>query len=222
MVPGPRVYSTGPGVGYWMYNLKSLGANQKCAEAIQQVLNKYAIQLRCIWVRKIVNTVSGLNQWLRRSRNWMPTTEGGSGFQIEIWHSYLMAILGQWACEFPIYHYNYSDVPTRTIAKSKMAVYPQPCFVAYGGLGRKTIITPPESPLHDPKLNRFTPYEELNLKLRRRRWIWGGWLQPEDHVFWGSCKRNQSKLVRPRRPLGRCRFTWYSCKAWVTLGTMGQ
>ena len=24
MIPGPRIYSTGPGVGYWGYNIKSL------------------------------------------------------------------------------------------------------------------------------------------------------------------------------------------------------
>ena len=33
------------------------------------------------------------------------------------------------------------------------------------------------------KLNRFTPYEELNAKARRRAGGLGGWFAPEDHVF---------------------------------------
>jgi len=40
-----------------------------------------------------------------------------------------------------------------------------------------------ESPLKDPKLNRFTPYEELSAKSRRRASGLGGWFTPEDHVF---------------------------------------
>ncbi|MFY8046361.1 MAG: hypothetical protein ACOVOS_07300, partial [Chitinophagaceae bacterium] len=38
-------------------------------------------------------------------------------------------------------------------------------------------------PVHDPKLNRFTPYEELSGKARRRAGGLGGWFTPEDHVF---------------------------------------
>ena len=42
MIPGPRVYSTGPGVGFWMYNLKSLEQTKKRPQAILEVL-QYAI-----------------------------------------------------------------------------------------------------------------------------------------------------------------------------------
>jgi hypothetical protein len=71
---------------------------------------------------------------------------------------------------------------TKTIAESKMAVTPT-LLVAYGGPWAENYYYTTESPLHDPKLNRFTPYEELNSKARRRAGGLGGWFAPEDHVF---------------------------------------
>ena len=63
---------------------------------------------------------------------------------------------------FPLY----KDV-TQTIAKSKMAYTPT-LLVAYGGPWAENFYYTTESPLHDPKLNHFTPYNELNEKARRR------------------------------------------------------
>jgi hypothetical protein len=78
---------------------------------------------------------------------------------------------------FPLFN----DV-TRTIGESKMAYTPT-LLVAYGGPWAENYYYTTESPLKDPKLNRFTPYEEINSKARRRAAGLGGWFTPEDHVF---------------------------------------
>jgi hypothetical protein len=61
--------------------------------------------------------------------------------------------------------------------------YTPTLLVAYGGPWAENYYYTTESPLHDVKLNRFTPYNELNEKARRRVGNLGGWFAPEDHVF---------------------------------------
>jgi hypothetical protein len=108
----------------------------------------------------------------------MPTTEGGLDYKLNMTqmfdgypgHEHSIPI-------FPLY----KDV-TKTIAESKMAVTPT-LLVAYGGPWAENYYYTTESPVKDPKLNRFTPYEELSAKARRRTGGLGGWFTPEDHVF---------------------------------------
>ncbi|MEN2280907.1 amidohydrolase family protein [Algoriphagus sp. SE2] len=174
MVPGPRVYSTGPGVGYWMYNLKSLDQTKNVLKQYSKYYNTHYIKMYLVGNRQH-------RQWVimaAKEQELMPTTEGGLDFKLNM----TQLIDGYPGHEHSIpIHPLYQDV-TKTIAESKMAVTPT-LLVAYGGPWAENYYYTTESPLHDPKLNRFTPYEELNSKARRRAGGLGGWFAPEDHVF---------------------------------------
>jgi hypothetical protein len=174
VVPGPRVYSTGPGVGYWMYNLKSL-------EQTKSVLKQYSKYYNTQYIKMYLVGNRQHRQWVimaAKEQQLMPTTEGGLDYKLNMTqlfdgypgHEHSIPV-------FPLY----SDV-TQTIAKSKMAYTPT-LLVAYGGPWAENYYYTTESPLHDVKLNRFTPYNELNEKARRRVGNLGGWFAPEDHVF---------------------------------------
>ncbi|MDA0313889.1 MAG: amidohydrolase family protein [Bacteroidetes bacterium] len=174
VVPGPRVYSTGPGVGYWMYNLKSL-------EQTKSVLKQYSKYYNTQYIKMYLVGNREHRQWVimaAKEQQLMPTTEGGLDYKLNMTqlfdgypgHEHSIPV-------FPLY----SDV-TQTIAKSKMAYTPT-LLVAYGGPWAENYYYTTESPLHDEKLNRFTPYNELNKKARRRVGSLGGWFAPEDHVF---------------------------------------
>ena len=174
MIPGPRVYSTGPGVGYWMYNLKSL-------EQTKSVLKQYSKYYNTQYIKMYLVGNRQHRQWVimaAKEQKLMPTTEGGLDYKLNMTqlfdgypgHEHSIPV-------FPLY----KDV-TQTVAKSKMAYTPT-LLVAYGGPWAENFYYTTESPLHDPKLNHFTPYNELNEKARRRVGGLGGWFAPEDHVF---------------------------------------
>jgi Tol biopolymer transport system component len=173
-IPGPRIYSTGPGVGYWMYNLKSL-------EQTRNVLKQYSKYYNTQYIKMYLVGNRQHRQWVimaAKEQKLMPTTEGGLDYKLNMTqlfdgypgHEHAIPI-------FPLY----KDV-TKTIAESKMAYTPT-LLVAYGGPWAENFYYTTESPVHDPKLNRFTPYEELSAKARRRVGGLGGWFTPEDHVF---------------------------------------
>lgn len=173
-VPGPRVYSTGPGVGFWMYNLKDL-------EQTRSVLKQYSKYYNTQYIKMYLVGNRQHRQWVimaAKEQQLMPTTEGGLDYKLNITqlfdgypgHEHSIPV-------FPVH----GDL-ARTIAESKMAVTPT-LLVAYGGPWAENYFYTTESPLNDPKLNRFTPYEELSGKARRRVGALGGWFTPEDHVF---------------------------------------
>jgi hypothetical protein len=174
MVPGPRVYSTGPGVGYWMYNLKSLDQTKNVLKQYSKYYNTQYIKMYLVGNRQH-------RQWVimaAKEQQLMPTTEGGLDFKLNM--TQLFDGYPGHEHAIPI-HPLYGDV-TKTIAESKMAYTPT-LLVAYGGPWAENYYYTTESPLQDPKLKRFTPYNELNSKARRRTGGLGGWFAPEDHVF---------------------------------------
>ena len=173
-MPGPRVYSTGPGVGYWMYNLKSL-------EQTRNVLKQYSKYYNTQYIKMYLVGNRQHRQWVimaAKEQKLMPTTEGGLDYKLNI--TQLFDGYPGHEHAIPVYPL-YSDV-TKTIAESKMNVTPT-LLVAYGGPWAENYYYATESPLADAKLNRFTPYEELSGKARRRAGGLGGWFTPEDHVF---------------------------------------
>lgn len=174
MVPGPRVYSTGPGVGFWMYNLKSL-------DQAKSVLKQYSKYYNTQYIKMYLVGNRQHRQWVimaAKEQELMPTTEGGLDYKLNM--TQLFDGYPGHEHSIPVYPL-YSDV-TRTIAESKMAYTPT-LLVSYGGPWAENFYYTTESPLHDPKLNRFTPYNEMNSKARRRVGGLGGWFAPEDHVF---------------------------------------
>jgi len=170
MMEGPRIYSTGPGVGYWGYNIKDSAQ----AETILQQYSKY---YHTKYIKMYLTGNRQQRQWIimaAKNQQILPTTEGGLDFKFNMTnlldgypgHEHAIPI-------YPLYH----DV-IKTIADSKMAVTPT-LIVSYGGPWAENYYYETEKPYHDKKLQYFTPYEELAEKSRRRP----GWFMDEEQVF---------------------------------------
>ncbi|MEO1652292.1 MAG: amidohydrolase family protein, partial [Bacteroidota bacterium] len=170
MMPGPRVYSTGPGVGFWAYNLKSY-------EQTEKVLKQYSKYYNTKTIKMYLTGNRQQRQWIimaAREQELMPTTEGGLDYKLNL----TQLIDGYPGHEHAIpVHPIYGDL-IKAIAASKMCVTPT-LLVAYGGPWAENYFYATEQPYHDKKLQYFTPYRELAAKSRRR----GSWFMPEEHVF---------------------------------------
>lgn len=170
MMHGPRVYSTGPGVGYWAYNIKSL-------EHAKDVLKQYSQYYNTKYIKMYVVGNRQQRQWVimaAKELKLMPTTEGSLDFKMNM--TQLLDGYPGHEHSFPIYPI-YKDVIEST-SFSKMAVTPT-LLVSYGGPWAENYYYSRENPYHDKKMQYFTPYEELASKSRRRP----GWFMDEEHVF---------------------------------------
>ena len=176
---GPRVYSTGPGVGYWGYNVKD------SAQA-ESILKQYSKYYNTQYIKMYLTGNRQARQWIinaAKNQKLMPTTEGGLDFKLNMTnlldgypgHEHSIPI-------FPLY----KDV-TKVIADAKMAVTPT-LLVAYGGPWAENYFYENDNPYGDKKLQFFTPYEELAQKSRRR----ATWFLPEEHVFQKHAKSMKS------------------------------
>ena len=168
---GPRVYSTGPGVGYWMYNIKS-------QEEANDVLKQYSEYYDTKTIKMYLAGNRQIRQWIitaAKEQGLMPTTEGALDFKLNV----TQVIDGYPGHEhsFPIYPL-YKDFLT-LMAESK-TVYTPTLLVAYGGPWAENYWYATEDVQGDEKLNYFTPKSELDAKSRRRN---AGWFMDEEHVF---------------------------------------
>ncbi|MDN4166585.1 amidohydrolase family protein [Cytophagales bacterium LB-30] len=169
-IPGPRVYSTGPGVGFWMYNIKDLEHAKKVLKQYSEYYNTKTIKMYLVGNRQ-------QRQWVImacKELGLMPTTEGGLDFKLNM--TQLLDGYPGHEHALPIYPI-YKDV-VKTVAESKMAVTPT-LLVSYGGPWAENYYYATEQPYNDAKLQHFTPYEELAQKARRR----GFWSMEEEHIF---------------------------------------
>jgi Tol biopolymer transport system component len=181
MMVGPRVYSTGPGVGYWFYNIKD-SANA------ESVLKQYSKYYNTKYIKMYLTGNRKQRQWIiqaAKNQSIMPTTEGGLDFKLNMTNM-LDGYPGH-EHALPIYPL-YNDVFT-SIAKSKMIVTPT-LLVSYGGPFAENYFWETENPYHDEKVQHFFAYEELASKTRRV----GNWFMPEEHVFQKHAK-NMKNLV---------------------------
>ena len=170
MLPGPRVYSTGPGVGFWRYKIESLDHAKEVLKQYSEYYNTKSIKMYLVGNRQE-------RQWVimaAKELKLMPTTEGGLDFKLNM--TQLLDGYPGHEHSLPIYPI-YEDV-IKSIADSKMAVTPT-LLVAYGGPWAENYYYSTEDVWGDQKLQYFTPYEELAQKSRRRP----GWFMEEEHVF---------------------------------------
>lgn len=170
MIHGPRVYSTGPGVGFWAYNIENYDHAKEVLKQYSEYYNTKTIKMYLVGNRQ-------QRQWVIKAckeLKLMPTTEGGLDFK----QNMVNLIDGYPGHEhsFPIYPI-YDDV-IKTVAESQMAVTPT-LLVSYGGPWAENYFYSRENPYSDPKMQYFTPYAELAQKSRRRP----GWFMDEEHVF---------------------------------------
>lgn len=170
MIDGPRIYSTGPGVGFWMYKIESLAHAKEVLKQYSEYYHTKSIKMYLVGNRQ-------QRQWIimaAKELKLMPTTEGGLDFKLNM--TQLLDGYPGHEHALPIYPI-YKDVVT-TIAESKMAVTPT-LLVSYGGPWAENYYYSRENVWGDPKLQYFTPYEELAQKSRRRP----GWFMDEEHIF---------------------------------------
>jgi len=167
---GPRIYSTGPGVGFWAYNIKS-------QEHAQKVLKQYSEYYDTKTIKMYLTGNRQHRQWIikaAKEQGLMPTTEGGLDFKLNM--TQLLDGYPGHEHSYPVYPV-YKDVIELT-AKTRMAYTPT-LLVAYGGPWAENYFYATEDVQGDKKLNHFTPKEELDAKSRRRP----GWFMEEEHVF---------------------------------------
>lgn len=167
---GPRVYSTGPGVGFWMYNLKD-------AEQAKDVLKQYSEYYNTKTIKMYLTGNRQHRQWIiqaAKEQQLMPTTEGGLDFKLNMTN--LIDGYPGHEHSFPIYPL-YKDFIT-AVAASKMTYTPT-LLVSYGGPWAENYYYATENVNGDPKLNHFFAKSELDQKSRRR----SAWFMKEEHVF---------------------------------------
>ncbi len=170
IIDGPRIYSTGPGLGYWGYQLESL-------EHTKEVLKQYSNYYDTKTIKMYLVGNRQQRQWVIeacKELKLMPTTEGGLDFKLNM--TQLLDGYPGHEHSLPIYPI-YEDV-VKTIAESKMAVTPT-LLVSYGGPWAENYYYSREDVWGDKKIQMFTPYKELASKSRRRP----GWFMDEEHVF---------------------------------------
>jgi len=160
-IPGPRAYSTGPGVF-------SDNAFDNL-EQVKSVLAKYKKHYRTPHIKSyIVGNRKQRQLVVEASKEVgiMPTTEGGLDLKLDLTH----VIDGFKGNEhnFPIVPL-YNDV-ARLVGESGL-FYTPTLLVTYGGpFGEDSFYTTTE--VHDDaKLNRFTPHNIVDQKTRRRQWF---------------------------------------------------
>ncbi|MBO9632951.1 MAG: PD40 domain-containing protein, partial [Chitinophagaceae bacterium] len=123
-MPGPRVYSTGPGVGFWMYNIKD-------SAHASNVLKQYSKYYNTKYIKMYLTGPRQVRQWIikaAKDQQLMPTTEGGLNYKLNITN--LLDGYPGHEHAIPIYPL-YKDV-TGSIAEAKMCVTPT-LLVSYGG-----------------------------------------------------------------------------------------
>ncbi|MGE3617230.1 MAG: amidohydrolase family protein, partial [Gemmatimonadales bacterium] len=171
---GPRIYSTSTGVGYWLEPIKDL-------DHARRVLKRYSDYYDTKTIKMYVKGGRQVRQWVimaARELNLMPTTEGSLDLKFDL----TMVLDGYPGQEhaLPIYPL-YQDV-IQLMAQSGIAYTPT-LIVAYGGPWAENYYYTHDAPYNDPKLRRFTPYEELAAKTRRRAQSLGGWFMDEEQSF---------------------------------------
>lgn len=170
MLHGPRVYSTGPGVGFWRYKINSLEHAKDVLKQYSEYYNTKSIKMYLVGNRQ-------QRQWIimaAKELKLMPTTEGGLDYKLNM--TQLLDGYPGHEHALPIYPI-YGDV-VKSIADSKMVVTPT-LLVAYGGPWAENYYYSREDVWGDKKIQYFTPYEELAQKSRRRP----GWFMDEEHIF---------------------------------------
>jgi len=169
-MPGPRIYSTGPGLGFWAYNIQNL-------EHARRVMKQYSEYYQTKTIKMYMAGNREQRQWIlmaAKEQQIMPTTEGALNWKLNL--TQLIDGYPGHEHSFPIYPI-FKDV-VDVAAESKMAYTPT-LLVSYGGPWAEEWFYANENPYHDSKLRRFTPYSELAQKTRRR----GAWFRDEEHIF---------------------------------------
>jgi Tol biopolymer transport system component len=174
-MPGPRVYSTGPGV-FWTEGITGL-------DHARHILRRYSDYYDTKTFKMYMAGNRRQRQWLimaARELKLMPTTEGGLDYRLNMTH----AMDGYPGVEhtMPIIP-AYNDVVE--LFKASGTTNTPTLLVSYGGPWAENYYYTSEDVVGDKKLAYFTPAEELNYKIRRRNPGPGpgGWFHEDEYAF---------------------------------------
>ncbi len=174
-MPGPRVYSTGPGV------FSSEGINS--LDQARNVLRRYSDYYDTKTFKMYMSGNRRQRQWLimaARELELMPTTEGGLDYRLNMTH----AMDGYPGVEhtMPIIP-AYNDVVE--LFKTSGTTNTPTLVVSYGGPWAENYYYTNEDIVNDEKIAHFTPKAELDSKIRRRNPGPGpgGWFMEEEYAF---------------------------------------
>jgi hypothetical protein len=174
-IPGPRVYSTGPGV-FWQEGIRDL-------DHARNVLRRYSDYYDTKTFKMYMSGNRKQRQLLimaARELQLMPTTEGGLDYRLNMTH----AMDGYPGIEhsMPIVP-AYNDVIE--LFKTSQTTNSPTLLVSYGGPWAENYFYTNEDVVGDAKLAHFTPKAELDAKIRRRNPGPGpgGWFMEEEYAF---------------------------------------
>ena len=170
---GPRIYHTGPGV--------FAGENIRDLDHAKEVLSRYSDYYGLNTFKMYMSGNRQQRQWLimaARELRLRPTTEGGLDFKLELTH----ATDGYSGIEHSLTVAPLFDDVVQ-LFNATQTTYTPTLIVSYGGPWAENYYYTRESPLDDPKMLRFNPYEDLESKAARRVGGTGGWFREEQHVF---------------------------------------
>lgn len=176
---GPRIYSTGPGV-FSTDNIRD-------QEHARSMMKRYSQYYDTKTIKMYVAGVRQVRQWIitaAREQQLTPTTEGSLDVKLN---------LSETLDGYPGLEHSMGITPLGGDVTSFMAwakrAYTPTLLVNYGGPWAENWFYTKENPWADPKLQRFTAYEELALKTRRRMASMpnggtaGGWFRDEEYIF---------------------------------------
>jgi len=184
---GPRIYSTGPGLFGPTY-FPGLGDDIKDLDHARRIMKRYSQYYDTHTLKMYITGNRQQRQWIlmaAKEQNIMPTTEGALDQRYDI----TMALDGYPGQEhaLPITPL-YKDVVQ--LYGSTQITYTPTLLVVYGGPWGENYWYEHEKVYNDAKLQRFTPYEELAAKSRRRvrssfpgAGNAGGWFMDEEYNF---------------------------------------
>ena len=174
-MPGPRVYSTGPGV-FWTEGIRDLNH-------AREILRRYSDYYDTKTFKMYMAGNRRQRQWLimaARELKLMPTTEGGLDYRLNMTH----AMDGYPGIEhtMPIIP-AYNDVVE--LFKTSQTTNTPTLLVSYGGPWAENYYYTHENLTGDKKLAWFTPQAELDAKIRRRNPGPGpgGWFRDDEYAF---------------------------------------
>jgi len=167
---GPRIYSTGPGI----FSSEMVSSQ----EHARDVMRRYSTYYNTKTIKMYASGNRQQRQWLivaAKEQQIMPTTEGGLDFKANL----TQVIDGYPGHEhsFPVFPL-YKDVID--LVSYSRTVYTPTLLVAYGGPWAENYYYATERPHDNPKLLRFMPHDNLDMRTRRRN---SGWFMEEEHVF---------------------------------------
>jgi Tol biopolymer transport system component/imidazolonepropionase-like amidohydrolase len=166
----PRMYSTGPGV----FSSETIGD----LDEAQDVLARYSEYYDTKTIKMYVAGYREQRQWIieaAREAEIMPTTEGALDYVMDM----TMAIDGYPGQEHNTPGFPFYEDVVRLYAAAGTAYTPT-ILVTYGGPWAENYYYAARNPFDDPKLRRFTPWEELQSKTLRRT---AGWFHPRVHTM---------------------------------------